>query len=146
MEIFWQLNFPVTPKKYAVVFDSCWLGSCNFSRERLLILKFVICSTGRLVSKVDVTKKKWSRKLIRIFLQKAILPSGWFFWSSLFGDLNWNQIWLNGGKFCLSIFESIYFLWPTNRNNFSFVFSVRIYKNFLDRCTMLNEPEYWANN
>ena len=78
-----KFNFLVTPKKYAV-FDALW-------SDVLQLLQGMIADTP-ISEVVDATEKKCSSKLTRIFLQKVILPSGRFFWSSLFGDLNWNKI------------------------------------------------------
>ena len=80
-----------------------------------------LLNSGIRISEVDVTKKKSLSELIGILFQKVILSSGRFFWSFLFGDLNWNQIWLNGGRFCLSnkikgvIFIILHNLFPVKK-------------------------------
>lgn len=101
-EFLFKFKLPVTPKEFAVVFDALPSGVLQLLQGTTESAITNLHDKSILIGEVDVTKKKCSNKLIRAFLQKVTLPSGRFFWSSLFGYLNWKQIWLSAGKFCLT--------------------------------------------
>ncbi|MED6253733.1 hypothetical protein ATANTOWER_031938 [Ataeniobius toweri] len=62
------------------------------------------------VDGVAVCQKKCFNRFIRSLLQEVALPSGRFYWSSLYGEIDWNLVWLIGEKYCLNYKGSCGFL------------------------------------
>jgi len=98
-----RFNIPATPKEFAIVFDAI----PNAMRQLFRGTKQEISIRAQFRSpimfgEVDVTKKTCSNKLIRTCQQKITLPYGRFFWSSIFGEVNWKRVWLMSDTFCIT--------------------------------------------
>lgn len=71
-----KFNFPVTPKEYAVVFNALLSGMLQLLQGMIAYTPISdLLNRGKLISKVDVTKKKCSSKLIRTFLRVILIWS-----------------------------------------------------------------------
>ncbi|MEQ2163001.1 hypothetical protein GOODEAATRI_025783 [Goodea atripinnis] len=100
-EFLCKFNLPVSPTEYEII-------SYAIPDDMIQLYQHSTDNTGALprnvlvIDGVDIYQKKCSNRFMRSLLQDVVLPSGRFCWSSLYGEIDWNLVWLIGEKYCLN--------------------------------------------
>ena len=80
-----KFQFAVTPREYAIVVDAVPRSVLQLLRGSVLSVINPL-NSGIFLGGIDITKNKCSNKHIRNCIQEVTLPSGRFFWASIFGE------------------------------------------------------------
>lgn len=97
-----KFDIAVTRKEYDIVFAAIPRNVLQLligSRTEL----FVTAPVNKIfLGSVDVTRNKCSSNYIRNLLVNVMVPPAKKFWTSLYKDINWKEMWLMSNKFCLN--------------------------------------------
>ncbi|KAI7791725.1 hypothetical protein IRJ41_005592 [Triplophysa rosa] len=95
-----KFKIPIRPREYAIVMDA-------IPRKVLFLLKYVCNDNPNLdhtknkffIGNSNIFKDNITNNCIRNVINTVTYPSARFFWSSIFGDLNWRKAWRIVNKF-----------------------------------------------
>ncbi len=95
-----KFKIPIRPREYAIVMDAiprkvlCLLkNDCNENPNLDYITNSIF------IGNINIKKKNIPNKYIRNLVNYVTYPPARFFWSSIFGDLNWRKAWRMVDKF-----------------------------------------------
>ncbi len=95
-----KFKIPIRPREYVIVMDDipskilCLLkNECNETPNLVYITNKIF------IGHINILKNNIPNKYIRNLVNDVTYPPARFFWSSIFGDLNWHKAWRMVDKF-----------------------------------------------
>lgn len=96
-----KFKIPISPREYAIVMDAipikvilCLLkNDCNENPNLDYITNSIF------IGHINILKNNIPNKYIRNEVNYVTYPPARFFWSSIFGDLDWRKAWRTVDKF-----------------------------------------------